>query len=63
MTFLNQFHKEAMERTMRKIEESKKSPMNLGCCPSQRSGRCRWRYVRGGCRNKRIMTGTQTTNE
>ena len=28
MTFLNQFHKEAMERTMRKIEESKKSPMN-----------------------------------
>ena len=24
----NQFHKEAMERTMRKIEESKKSPMN-----------------------------------
>ena len=28
MTFLNQFHKEAMERTMRKIDESKKSPMN-----------------------------------
>ena len=28
MTFLNQFHKESMERTMRKIEESKKSPMN-----------------------------------
>ena len=28
MKFLNQFHKEAMERTMRKIEESKKSPMN-----------------------------------
>ena len=28
MTFLNQFHKEAMERTMRKIEESEKSPMN-----------------------------------
>ena len=28
MTFLNQFHKEAMERTMRKIEESKKSPMS-----------------------------------
>ena len=28
MTFLNQFHKEAMERTMRKIEESKKSPRN-----------------------------------
>ena len=28
MTYLNQFHKEAMERTMRKIEESEKSPMN-----------------------------------
>ena len=28
MTYLNQFHKEAMERTMRKIVESKKSPMN-----------------------------------
>ena len=28
MAFLNQFHKEAMERTIRKIEESKKSPMN-----------------------------------
>ena len=28
MTYLNQFHKESMERTMRKIEESKKSPMN-----------------------------------
>ena len=28
MTFLNQFHKEAMERTMKKIEESKKFPMN-----------------------------------
>ena len=28
MTYLNQFHKEAMERTMKKIEESKKSPMN-----------------------------------
>ena len=28
MTFLNMFHKEAMERTMRKIEESKKSPMS-----------------------------------
>ena len=28
MTFLNQFHKEAMERTMKKIEESKKSPMS-----------------------------------
>ena len=28
MTFLNQFHKEAMERTMRKIEESEKFPMN-----------------------------------
>jgi len=27
MTYLNQFHKEATERTMRKIEESKKSPM------------------------------------
>ena len=26
--FLNQFHKEAMERTMKKIEESKKSPMS-----------------------------------
>ena len=28
MTYLNQFHKEAMERTMKKVEESKKSPMN-----------------------------------
>ena len=28
MTYLNQFHKEAMERTMKKLEESKKSPMN-----------------------------------
>ena len=28
MTFLNRFHKEAMERTMRKIEESEKSPMS-----------------------------------
>ena len=28
MTFLNQFHKEAMERTMRKIKESEKSPMS-----------------------------------
>jgi hypothetical protein len=28
MTFLNQFHKEATERKMRKIEESEKSPMN-----------------------------------
>ena len=28
MTFLNQFHKEAMERTMRKIVESEKSPMS-----------------------------------
>ena len=28
MTYLNQFHKEAMERTMRKIAEFKKSPMN-----------------------------------
>ena len=28
MKFLNQFHKEAMERTMKKIEESKKSSMS-----------------------------------
>jgi len=28
MTYLNQFHKEAMERTIRKIEESERSPMN-----------------------------------
>ena len=28
MTFLNQFHKEAMERTMRKIKEFEKSPMS-----------------------------------
>ena len=28
MEFLNQFHKEAMERTMKKIEESKKTPMS-----------------------------------
>jgi hypothetical protein len=28
MTYLNQFHKEAVERKMRKISESKKSPMN-----------------------------------
>ena len=28
MTFLNQFHKDAMERTMKKIEESKKFPMS-----------------------------------
>ena len=28
MTFLNQFHKEAVERNLRKIEESMKSPMN-----------------------------------
>ena len=28
MTYLNQFHKEVMERTMRKILEFKKSPMN-----------------------------------
>ena len=28
MTFLNQFHKEALERTMRKIAESEKSPMS-----------------------------------
>ena len=28
MMYLNQFHKEAVERKMRKIAESKKSPMN-----------------------------------
>ena len=28
MTYLNQFHKEAMERTMKKIEESEKFPMS-----------------------------------
>ena len=28
MKYLNQFHKEAMERTMKKIAEFKKSPMN-----------------------------------
>jgi hypothetical protein len=28
MTYLNQFHKEAVERKRRKIAESKKSPMN-----------------------------------
>ena len=28
MTYLNQFHKESMERTMRKIEEYEKSPMS-----------------------------------
>ena len=28
MTFLNQFHKEATERKMRKIAESQQSPMN-----------------------------------
>ena len=28
MTYLNQFLKEAMERTMKKIAEFKKSPMN-----------------------------------
>ena len=28
MTYLNQFHKEAMERTIKKIVEFKKSPMN-----------------------------------
>lgn len=28
MTFLNQFHQEAVERKMRKIAESMKSPMN-----------------------------------
>ena len=28
MTYLNQFHKEAVEKKLRKIEESMKSPMN-----------------------------------
>ena len=28
MMYLNQFHKEAVERKIRKIAESKKSPMN-----------------------------------
>ena len=28
MTYLNQFHKEAVERKLREIEESMKSPMN-----------------------------------
>lgn len=28
MTYFNQFHKEAVERKLRKIEESMKSPMN-----------------------------------
>lgn len=28
MTYLNQFHKESTERTLRKIEASKKSPMS-----------------------------------
>ena len=28
MTYLNQFHKEAVERKRRKIAESTKSPMN-----------------------------------
>ena len=28
MTYLNQFHKESMERKLRKIEESMRSPMN-----------------------------------
>ena len=28
MKFLNQFHKEAMERTIRKIKESERSPMS-----------------------------------
>ncbi len=28
MMYLNQFHKEAVERKMKKIAESKKSPMN-----------------------------------
>ena len=28
MKYLNQFHKEAMERTMKKIAESKNNPMD-----------------------------------
>ena len=28
MKYLNQFHKEAMERTMKKITEAKKNPMD-----------------------------------
>ena len=28
MTYLNQFHKESVERKLHKIEESSKSPMN-----------------------------------
>lgn len=28
MEYLNQFHKESVERKLRKIEEFKKSPMN-----------------------------------
>ena len=28
MTYLNQFHKEAVERKLRKIEDSMKSPMD-----------------------------------
>ncbi len=28
MTYFNQFHKETSERKMRKIEESRRSPMN-----------------------------------
>lgn len=28
MTYLNQFHKEATERKLKKIAESQKSPMN-----------------------------------
>ncbi len=28
MTYFNQFHKEASERKMRKLEESRQSPMN-----------------------------------
>ncbi len=28
MKYLNQFHKEAMERTMKKIAESSKTPMD-----------------------------------
>ena len=30
MTYLNQFHKEAVERKLRKIAESLKSPMSTG---------------------------------
>ena len=48
MTFLNQFHKEAMERTMRKIEESKKSPMNSKDFANRAT---RSRTIRKICRN------------